>query len=285
MIDGDMNTNHNNNNNNGVRSTNGEPASSASSVSIKPAEFCEATASGWFCIIEAQFELAKISVPSTKFYTALAALPANMVQRLHPEIMAEKSYQKLKDNILNLVEKSKPELFESLLSSQVLTGRPSTCLSKLLSTAQKVGVGDDFVRHKFLQSLPPAISPVLAAQSTLSLSQLGTLADELLTLTGNSQSRETFGAISQVSHQPRKQSENNNYADNYFHPSVRPFYSNQKARICRAHIYYGDQAPTCRQYCSWPSKQTCKIEANSRPSSPAPQPRFQRKDLNFHDTQ
>ena len=45
---------------------------------------------------------------------------------------------------------------------------------------QKVGVGDELVRHKFIQALPSSVAPVVAAQKDLSLDQLSRLADELL---------------------------------------------------------------------------------------------------------
>ena len=119
-----------------------------------------------------------MTVSSTKYYTALAVLPATLFQRLSADTLSSKDYSALKDSVLNLVERSKPELFEKLLSTQVLTAPPSVCLGTLQITGQKVGVGNEFLRHKFLQSLPLAVSPALAVQSTVSLSQLGTQVDE-----------------------------------------------------------------------------------------------------------
>ena len=106
----------------------GEPAANTqiNRVIIEPSEFSEATAADWFFIIEAQFQVAQMNVSSKNFNTELLALPATL----------------------------KHELFKSLLSTQVLTERPSVFFETLQSTAQKVGVGDEFVRHKFLESLP-----------------------------------------------------------------------------------------------------------------------------------
>ena len=39
-----------------------------------------------------------------------------------------------------------------------LTGRPSMFLHELMSLANKVGVGEDLVRHRFIQALPAAIA-------------------------------------------------------------------------------------------------------------------------------
>ena len=172
----------------------------AAAVSIKYAEFSEST--GWFPILEAQFQLAHITVSSTRFFHCLSALPASIVSRLTPATVASQSYDILKNDALALVERSRPELFESLLAQETMMGRPSACLATLQRTASKVGLSDDLVRHKFLHTLPSAVAPVLAAQSTLSLAQLGSLADELVTLTQIKQDS-CSNIRSEVSQRPR----------------------------------------------------------------------------------
>lgn len=251
--------------------------SMAARVTIKPADFSEATASGWFAILEAQFQLAHVTIDTTRFYHTLAALPAQLVSRLQPEVLSGQSYVALKATILSLVERSKPELFESLMTPEILTGRPSVCLGNLQRTALKIGVGEDFVRHRFLQALPPTISPVLASQNTLTLSQIGTLADELVALTlGKGESCAAVYPRVATGTAPRRQMEHsprpsrNHPEDHRSHISVRPFHENQRPRICRAHIYYGAEARSCRAWCKWPEKSRCTIQPNSRPSSPHP---------------
>ena len=158
----------------------GQPTATLARVSIKAPEFSEASATGWFTILEAQFNLSHITVQSTQFFHAVSALPPTLINRLPISILNNRNYDELKATILNYVEKSKPELFESLMTPDILTGRPSVCLANLQRTAAKVNIGEEFVRHRFLQSLPTSITPVLASQSTLCLEQLGNLADELV---------------------------------------------------------------------------------------------------------
>jgi len=241
-----------------------------SHVNIKPAVFSEQNAMGWFAILEAQFSLANLRVSSTKYFHCLAALPASIVERLAPEILTRQSFEDLKAAVLALVESSKPELFESLLRSEVLVGRPSACLSLMQKTASKVGVGDEFVRHKFLNSLPSNISPVLAAQSTLSLTQLGSLADQLVSFA------KTTPSCSQVSaqrspppHQRTSHSDFRGQSNSRSNRSRRPV-------ICRAHTFYGPDARTCRNWCRWPDKSKVNIQPNTRPNSPAPSSTQQR---------
>ena len=263
-------------------------APSIGSVAIRPAEFSEAHAAGWFAILEAQFNLANVSSSRTKFFHALSALPAPVVSRLSPTIIAEADYTDLKEAVLVFVEKSKPELFNSLTATHKIMGRPSTFLQDLRNTADKVGVGDDFVRHRFLQSVPASISPVLTAQTTLNLDQLGVLADELTSMSLSNQHTWTTNDVNHISgdryessdtrgqypghrptyhHQPRKDRYETNRSGDRARIGVLPYHEHQKPKVCRAHLYYGPAARTCRPWCTWPKKTNCKILSSSRNSS------------------
>ena len=124
----------------------------------------------------------KITSEETKFYHALAALPPEIITRIPEEQISARAYSSLKEAVISAHERTKPELFEKLISTTKLTGRPSVFLQEILQTASKVGVQEELVRYKFVQSIPPSIVPIIAAQKELSLSQLGKLADELLPL-------------------------------------------------------------------------------------------------------
>ena len=136
---------------------------------IKVPAFMETPVAGWFGILNAQFNLNRITKNKTKFYHALVALPPDTV------------FPALKEAVSSMYERTKPELFERLISkaSTSVTGRPSLFLAELRDIVNKVGVGDELVRHKFLQCVDPSIAAVLAAQD-IPLQQLGRLADELL---------------------------------------------------------------------------------------------------------
>lgn len=264
-----------------------EDSDTAYRVSVKMPEFVEASAASWFIVLEAQFRLNNIKQESTQFFHAIRGLPMNLLDRLPPDVIQSESYSALQPAVLALVERSKPELFESLMTSDALIGRPSVCLTKLQQMGKRVNVGDDFIRHRFLQSLPPAIVPVLQTKSKMSLDDLGSLADELVAMSTTSHSSQPIQQVNapyqkrstnpfdyNFQHTPRRETASphrrSQIARPGTHPNVRPFHNNQKPRICRAHIYYGRFARTCRSYCEWPDKQGVKIQPNSRPSSPAP---------------
>lgn len=233
-------------------------------ASVRIPSFMETAASGWFAIIEAQFDINKITVSSTKFSHVLSNLPPDLVIKLAPDLLASKSYDDLKAAVIAIHEKTKPELYARLISGSAskMTGRPSYYLQELQTIASKVGVGEDLIRHQFLQALPARIQPVLAAQKTLSLSQLGTLADELM----------PFGTadypVQQVSSE-RNNHHKRNQDSNSIPYGVRPFSKDQRPKVCRWHLYYGTQSRTCKPWCTFPDETGCKVLPRSRSSSPS----------------
>ena len=267
----------------------GEPEEASGSVmhaSVKAPAFMDTAVEGWFAIMDAQFHLARVTSTQSKFYHVLAALPPDTVSRLAPDVLSKTTFEDLKQAVVSLYAQSKPELFERLISKTQMTGRPSTFLHELRDTASKVGVGEDLVRHKMIKSLPPSVGAVLAAQRDLTLTQLGQLADELVPLMQTS----CLVAHSHSDRRPTRRSPSPsdrwqpNYGSRYRsrqnspHPEHRddapvglhPFHDGQRPRVCRAHIFFGVDAKTCRSWCQWPDKINAKIRPSSRPSSPRP---------------
>ena len=242
------------------------PPATCSAVAIKVPEFMETAVSGWFAIIEAQFHLRNVTDPTTKYFHVISHLPPDVVAKLSPAILTSQKYDELKDSVVSSYEKTKPELFSKLISETKMTGRPSAYLSELLAIANKVGVGDDLVRHRFTQSLPSSIAPVIAAQQDLSLQQIGKLADELMPLCKNdsysvNEIKQNENKNSQ--HQPRQDFKN-------YPPTFQPFSRGQKPKICRGHIYFADASKTCKPWCKYPNKSSCRIQPTSRSASPSP---------------
>ena len=149
------------------------------------------------------------------------------------------------------------------MSTTTITGRPSTYLQEMLSIAKRIGIGEEIVIHKFLQALPATISPVIASQKELSPTQLGKLADELMPLLNNIN---TTAFTAQHRTQKTEKSK-----ENIILPTgIKPFFPEQKAKICRAHLFFAEQARTCKSWCRWPKKQNTKILPSSRPPTPTP---------------
>ena len=137
-------------------------------VTIKVPTFSEANPNRFFSVLEAQFKLKGISVSSTQFYHALTALPEEVLNLVSDATVSAENYAQLKTFVINYFEKSKPELFEKLISTATLTGKPSNTLRQMENIANKIGVSEELLRHRFFQNLPPTIAPTIAAQTELS---------------------------------------------------------------------------------------------------------------------
>ena len=210
-------------------------------VNIKAPEFMETAVNGWFTILEAQFHLRNVTASKTKFYAVISSLPAEEVGKLPNAIFASQDYEELKRTLMEAHEQTKPELQEKLMSARTISGRPSACSHEMLSVAKQIEISDDIVRHKFL----PALSPVIASQKDLNHTQLGKLADELMQLLNNDKAFVVQRPLS------TKNNSQTNYKGKYSQdtsvlPNVRPYRSNQRTKICRAHIYFANEARTCK---------------------------------------
>ena len=240
-------------------------------VSVKPAKFDATSPAAWFAILEAQFVLNGIRNQVTKFYTALSQLPTQTVSSVSELIITSADYEQLKIAVIGHHESTKPELFDQFLRKTTLTGRPSHHLNEMRRIASKVGVTDDFLRHRFQQALPSNVAPIIASQTSLDLDAIGKLADELVTLFP----RDEVCAINTHAHSHNKpthfsqpqQTSRCNTPD----LTLTPFSSGQRSKICRSHIFFGEKARNCRSWCRWPDKRNCKVmqsRNNSRSASP-----------------
>ena len=250
----------------------GDERAQANSVSIKMPQFMETAASGWFQILEAQFHLKNIRSEETKYFHVIAALPPDLIAKLPHTLLENKAFKELKEAVISLHEKTKPELFSKLISKTTMSGRPSFYLQELTSIASKVGVGEDLIRHQFIQALPPTISPVLAAQKDLTMHQLGNLADELSPLLQNPllnvQSQKPHRSNSYQRSPQNSFSQNNGRNTNNI--GLQPFSKDQRPKVCRGHIFFAEKSRTCKPWCRWPNKNKCAMQPNSRASSPTP---------------
>ena len=230
-------------------------------------EFSESFTAGWFDIADAQFCLRNITRSETKYFHALCGLPPDLISRLPSEIRTSHDYDALKLHLIATFEKSKPELFAKMLEKTKLTGKPSLFLQEIMTAANKVGLGEDFVRHQFLESLPPEFAAVLAVQAELTITQLGKMADNIAPYIKPKQVNQLNAKYSKQASFKSSDSDNNDDKSN-IPVGLRPFHAKQRPQICRAHIYYADAARYCKPWWKHPKEGSVKILPNSRPNSP-----------------
>ena len=236
-------------------------------ASVKAPAFMDTCVTGWFSIMESQFHLAHVKTSETKFHHILAALPPTIIVRIPTAVLNSKDYEELKLCIVNLYEQTKPELFNQLISSKVMQGKPSVYLEEIRRTASKLGVTDDLVKHKFLQAVPSSISAVLASQKNMDLVELGKLADELVVF---SQSYKPINVVNETPAANQPSAPRNPFSTSNLSKGVQPFHKNQRPKVCHAHLYFGIDAKWCKPWCQWPTKDShIQRKNSSRASSPA----------------
>ena len=232
--------------------------------------FSPASAASWFVVLEAQFNMRGITDEASRFQQAISSIPVDLIDQVPAAVLTGSDYTALKNHIVEHYERSKPELYATLIAQKSLDNRrPSVYLREIAQLATKVGVPEDLARLQFLQSLDPQISTVLSTQKDLPLANLGKLADELLytfvqTSRNQPHSYETNSTPRQSVEPPlRGRTFTSNQNQGKFRnrsPSpnggagVQPFAVGQRPRVCRFHIYYGSNARSCMRWCNWPGQ-------------------------------
>ena len=121
-----------------------------------------------------------------------------------------------------------------------------------------VTADDDVVKSRLLKALPAHLCSALVGHDSVSLDQYAKFADSMLTVSVNASPFVSTNSVSselprrnwqprENFERPREQGDQRNYA-------VRPFYADQRPKLCNAHIFYADRARTCRPWCRWPGK-------------------------------
>lgn len=101
-----------------------------------------------------------------------------------------------------------------------------------MATANKVGMGEDFVRHHFTQALPPILASVIAAAINLTLGELGRFAEELILFMNRDMIENT------TSECYRRQTRHTVNPKTETHNGVHSFYENQKLQVCHGKEFW-----------------------------------------------
>ena len=275
-----------------------EQTSGASHVAVRPPSFELNRAKLYFVLLESQFTLSRVTNSATKFHHVISHLPLDILDRLPSDVISAQDYDTIKAALLELNTKSNPEAFDDMMTKfNYLSTKPTMYLHELSKLASQLNVSEDFIKIKFLKAMPDDIRNILVTYNTDSLHELARVADTLLaynTKHSNVASIKTNSYAHSHSQKPPFQSSSNfrqsSYSQqpthsqqptsvNYNNPSIpngiRAFNANQRPKICRAHIYFGADARSCRAWCML-AKSSTNIQPDSRPSSrsssPAPQP-------------
>jgi len=266
-----------------------------SHVAVKPPPFYTKSPSTWFKQMESQFHLAKISASSTKFHHVLSCLPENIVCELPLDDMVE-DYEILKKSIIESLSANKHERIDQALSAVPLGDkRPSAYVTDLKRKFSDIGLTPEaeIIKSRLVSALPSNIRAALIGHENESLDSFAKIADSMMAVIGNSTHPYHVGAIEEgrkfsqykqhnhaFNSSPRsfqnKTNHSQNLSSSFSRLNIRPFYNDQRPKICNAHIFFAEKARSCRPWCKWPNKPSNilrngeKTPYQSRSNSPQP---------------
>ncbi|XP_035209051.1 uncharacterized protein LOC118183563 [Stegodyphus dumicola] len=133
-----------------------------SRVFVKPYPFWKVNPTLWFAQLEAQFDIARITVDSTKFNRVISAIESDILNSvcdivLHPPETGK--YDALKTRLIELHSESEESMIRTLLQRLELSDqRPSQLLCRMRNVA-----GEPLLKSLWISRLPQNIQSILAA--------------------------------------------------------------------------------------------------------------------------
>ena len=125
-------------------------------VLLPMSRFDEQSASRWSKIREPINNDISHYVPSRTGY-----LLVGVANRLSDESIENANYEELKKSILDVFNKSAPELFESIVGRNNISMTKATLyINEIRKIGQLLGLNDYFLKTKFMKGLPDTIRPI-----------------------------------------------------------------------------------------------------------------------------
>lgn len=236
----------------------------------------------WFCQVEAQFSLRRVTSQLAKYYHVVSSLPMNLVEELGDFLATPPSadaYDQFKAVLLRRTTESESSRLRQLLNPDELGDRrPTQMLTRMrqLLGAQPPGSQDNILRELFVQRLPLNMRMILASAGNVPLDDLAAIADKIADYAVPSVSSVTPTARSvqtssleerldllteavetlQLSHRDRQRSPHQpsfRRRSPGAVPGRRLSYDSrhQEEGLCWYHARFAERARKCLSPCSW----------------------------------
>lgn len=258
-----------------------QPDISVSNVGVRLPPFWPKNPRAWFCQVEAQFHLRRITSQSVQYYHVISCLPVELVDELSDLLIApppSDAYDNIKNAILRRTTDSESSRLHQLLNTEELGDRrPSQLLHRMRQMlGERPTEGHSaLLRELFLQRLPLNMRIILAAAGDVSLDKLAEMADRMAehvlpavssvaspsSATSTTEERlqyltDAVHAL-QLSHQNRPRPASRSASRRRSSARSRsgrlrsPPASARPADLCWYHRTYAENARRCRSPCSW----------------------------------
>jgi len=251
-----------------------ETSQSVSHVAVKPPTFYRKAPETWLTQMESQFALAHVTNPETKKHHIIAALPEDIAC----DVLSSNidTYENLKKAIIEHLKASRHELIQRAMAEIDLGDKkPTQVVAEMKRRFTEIGLRaeDDIIKSRLLTALPQSLRSALVGHDTQPLETYAKIADSMVAVASPS----PFVSLNyaQASQPSQYQRQSGNFTQNQHSANKgRSPFQNMRPRICNAHIYYANNARTCRAWCKWPGRKPQVLSSNqktpqqSRSSSP-----------------
>lgn len=270
-------------NSDGAGSTN--PAAEISNVTVRAPPFWRANPALWFCQLEAQFQMNRITSDRTRYYSVVAAIESTVLHQVSDLVLnppQDNLYASLKARLLEVFAESEQSRLKKLLGELDLADQKPSYLLREMRNLAGASISADILKTLWLQRLPLNIQAILAVSSE-DLDRLTIMADKIFETSAGSEihkvnikPNDNVSLESQVANLTRQISElrsefsrrdsyNQNSSNRSRSRSKTPHnlkrdQSNQssssKPKLCWYHFKFGNNAKSCIGHCEFKSNQS-----------------------------
>ena len=259
------------------------PTSDISSISLKLPSFMPNNPKAWFCSVEAQFALKKITSQASKYFYVVSSLDSSILDEIDDVLSSPPSQNQYDFLRTILIERFSLNIKERLhlLRDINLVGdeKPSQFLRRMQRLSDEPIADSAFLQHLFLSRLPLDVQKIIETlPSSSSISEKASLADNLVAFRADKSVnlvdippppslsedllisairkafptpepfRPSFNPWPGQQYRPRQhipRPQRHAYPNQYPHPQ---HFSNS---FCYFHSRYGPHARSCRQPCNF----------------------------------
>lgn len=152
-----------------------------SRISVKAPPFWRANPALWFCQLEAQFEMNRITADKSKYYTVVAAIESTVLHQvsdlvLNPPVSG--LYVALKKRLLDVFADSEQSKIKKLLGEIELGDQKPSFLLREMKNLAGNSIPADLLRTLWLQRLPSNMQAILSVSSE-DVDRLVVMADKI----------------------------------------------------------------------------------------------------------
>lgn len=253
-----------------------EIAASSSRITVKAPPFWRANPALWFCQLEAQFDLNRITSDRSKYHTVVAAIESSVLHQVSDLVLNPPEtglYNSLKQRLLDVFMESEQSRLKKLLGEIELgEQKPSSLLREMRNLAGD-SITADLLKTLWLQRLPTNIQAILSISSE-GTDSLAIMADKIFETSprpdeGASYSRSTdfqsqisalTRQIAQMESHFSRRDRDLNYSRSRSRSKTpaKKFSNSSKSdsdqKVCWYHNKWGDKATSCVGKCDFKPK-------------------------------